>query len=94
MGFESVDEVGAAAGCGESIQEIRKEARTYTGCLQGWPVPFIKAQLRCLEHIVYSEGGSCDVVLCYHDVKALVWTLMICLMGTLLPRYRRFTVTK
>lgn len=42
---------------GESIQEIRKEALTYPACLQGWPVPFIKAQLRCLVHILGGEGG-------------------------------------
>lgn len=45
--------------CGESIQEIRKEAHTYTGCLQGWAVPFIKVQLCCLLHIQSAIARWC-----------------------------------
>lgn len=86
-GFQSVDEDGATAGCGGSIQEIRKEANPYTGRPQGAACSIYQSAIPLFATSSTVRGGSCDVALCCRTVKALVWTLMISLSGTLAPLF-------
>lgn len=83
--------VTPTAACGESIQEIRKEAYTYTGCLQGWVAPFIKVQLCCSVHMLYGKVAHvmrpAAVILFRHWFR----TAMISLMGMSVFLYGRFS---
>lgn len=79
-----VEDDMACSEAAESIQEIKEDASTYTGCLRGRSVPFVKVQLCCFCFGTHSHSRKGGTVLCNRTAKAMVGTLIRSLVGELL----------